>query len=949
VGTCVLRINDVPVGGGGHRVDVTWQDGAARRVAVSSFSYQVSAQDAERVRWYLEDYAEFPADPGPQLAADAESVLAGTGAGLFTRVFTGMGAAGIWAQAQGQLGQLRVEVDTDPGEVPGLPWELVRDPDTDTALALGAGTFVRTHLQAAGQVNLPQPSGDRLRVLLVICRPGRGNDVPFRSVASRLARGGADQMQGLDLDVLRPATFPRLAEVLREAADAGRPYHVVHFDGHGTWLDLTSLQDDENHDGDGEKDTTSPRPSGGGGGVEFSPLRYGISVAGPVREGQHGYLIFEDPDPASEENMQLADGPTLGRLLVATGVPVLVLNACRSAYTEAPPRPVEGDPQAGGTGIGPAAVGAEGVSVDGGGLADGVHGRIRAYGSLAAEVADTGVPGVVAMRYNVYVVTAAQFVADMYAHLLAGRSLGQAATAARHALADNPTRQIGAAPVALQDWAVPVVYEAAPLMLLRPPNRAAPLIKLTPAETKTGGDEAGPGELPRSPDAGFFGRDETLLALDRAFDTQPIVLLHAFAGAGKSATAAEFARWYQVTGGLDHPEWGPGAVLWSSFEHHLTADRVIGTVGDYFSDLLEANGIAWAAVTDPAQRRDLVMQVLQQLPVLWVWDNVEPVTGFPTGTFSDWTEAEQDGLADLLRDLALRTRCKVLLTSRRDEHTWLGDLPARVQLPAMPLRESLQLAAALAARRGNSIGAVDWRPLLRYAAGNPLTTTVLVGQALREKLDSPEAIGAFLVRLQGGRRSWRRGRTRRWAAPGRWPLRSVTGSQKRSPTASGPNWRCSTCSATPPTSTSCATWATRRSSRRMRYRNWLGWSVTPRSGCWTGPRASACWNPSRWVLPDPPSAAVVFHHLVHHQLRPAPQPTRLPRRPRVHAGPRRTRQLLPPPGGRGPCSTGHPGAACGGSQPAPRLGPSPRRRAVARRGRVPAGPAHPVWADRAGR
>ncbi len=58
-------------------------------------------------------------------------------------------------------------------------------------------------------------------------------------------------------------------------------------------------------------------------------------MAGPVRPGQHGYLLFEDPD--SEENQQLADGPTLGRLLAATGVPVLVLNACRSAFAEAPP------------------------------------------------------------------------------------------------------------------------------------------------------------------------------------------------------------------------------------------------------------------------------------------------------------------------------------------------------------------------------------------------------------------------------------------------------------------------------------------------------------------------------------------------------------------------------------------------------------------------------------
>src|SRR5262249_42268515 len=201
---------------------------------------------------------------------------------------------------------------------------------------------------------------------------------------------------------------------------------------------------------------------------------------------------------------------------------------------------------------------------------------------------------------------------------------------------------------------------------------------------------------------------------------------------GRPATAAEFVRWYAVTGGLDHPDhldWGPGAVLWSSFEHHLTADRVIGAAGDYFAGLLEASGIAWSAVTDPGQRRNLVMQVLKQTPVLWIWDNVEPVTGFPADTPSAWTQAEQGDLVELLRDLAQSTRCKVLLTSRRHERAWLGDLPARVQLPAMPMRESLQLAAALAARHGQSLAEVDWRPLLRYAVGNPLTITVLAGQA----------------------------------------------------------------------------------------------------------------------------------------------------------------------------------------------------------------------------
>jgi hypothetical protein len=686
-----LRISDLSgQPGGPRRVRVSWrEERGLPREAEAVFADPSDAGDGERVRWYLEDYAEFPADPAPALAREAEARLGELGTALFQRVFeANRDTMRVWDAAVGSLPEARVEVDADPGAGPGLAWELLRDPGRDAALALGAGAFVRTHLRAAGNPRLPEPAGDRLRVLLVIARPGGSDDVPFRSVASRLVRGGADQMQGLDLDVLRPATFARLSEVLHAAQDAGQPYHVVHFDGHGTYVDLEDLG-------------LTPDETGGGGGagvgLALSKDRYGLSVAGPVRGGQHGYLLFENPqgtaDRQGTENQQLVDGPTLGRLLADTRVPVLVLNACRSAYTEARGQP-----------------GAESSSAEAG-PHDGV--------------------------------------ADLYAHLLAGESLGQAAAAARRALAADPVRQIGAAPVSLQDWAVPVVYESASLVLLQPEQRAAPLVKLTPAETKT--DDGGAGGMPRPPDAGFFGRDETLLALDRAFDTQPIVLLHAYAGAGKTSTAAEFARWYQVTGGLDlpgRPEW-PGAVLWSSFEHHLTADRVVGTAGDAFGPLLEASGIVWTAVTSPARRRDIVLQVLQQVPVLWVWDNVEPVTGFPKGVPSDWTQAEQDDLAGLLRDLA-QTRCKVLVTSRRDEHPWLGDLPARVRLPAMPVRESLQLAGALAARHGQAIGGADWRPLLQYASGNPLTITVLVGQALRDGLAATEAIEGFVARLRAG-------------------------------------------------------------------------------------------------------------------------------------------------------------------------------------------------------
>ena len=120
---------------------------------------------------------------------------------------------------------------------------------------------------------------------------------------------------------------------------------------------------------------------------------------GAPRAGQHGYLLFENPQ--TEEKAALVDGPSLGKLLVETGVPVLVLNACQSAFAEAPEQPA--------TAVGDAPASPQQ--------------QVAAFGSLAQEVMATGVAGVVAMRYVLYVETAKRFVADLYDALLLGDTL----------------------------------------------------------------------------------------------------------------------------------------------------------------------------------------------------------------------------------------------------------------------------------------------------------------------------------------------------------------------------------------------------------------------------------------------------------------------------------------------------------------------------------------------
>jgi hypothetical protein len=368
---------------------------------------------------------------------------------------------------------------------------------------------------------------------------------------------------------------------------------------------------------------------------------------------------------------------------------------------------------------------------------------VRTFGTLAQEVMDAGVAGVVAMRYNVYVVTAAQFVADLYAELVRGQTLGAAVTMGRKQLATNPARSIAYDPRPLQDWCVPVVYESLPIRLFPVKKKANGLTITIQAGDTTSGRGTLDKELPRPPDAGFFGRDETLLALDRAFDTQKIVLLHAYAGSGKTTAAAEFACWYSLTGGITGP------VLFTSFEQYKPLARVLDRIGEVFGPMLEQAGVHWLAL-DEATRRQVALDVLRQIPVLWIWDNVEPIAGFPRGTPSTWSGAEQKELADFLRD-ARSTQAKYLLTSRREEQDFLGDLPRRIPVPAMPMQERVQLARALAEKHGRRITDVDdWRPLLRFTEGNPLTITVLVGQSLRDGLRTKDQIDDFVTKLRTG-------------------------------------------------------------------------------------------------------------------------------------------------------------------------------------------------------
>jgi tetratricopeptide (TPR) repeat protein len=132
---------------------------------------------------------------------------------------------------------------------------------------------------------------------MVISRPAGASDVGYQMVARPLLERLHAVRGEVSLTVLRPPTFDALRDAVRQAADSGEPFHVVHFDGHGAML---------SH-------------SAGSGGLPGSRPNM-MNAPG------EGILAFEKPGGGSDQ----VGASKVAQVLAEGKVPVVVLNACQS-------------------------------------------------------------------------------------------------------------------------------------------------------------------------------------------------------------------------------------------------------------------------------------------------------------------------------------------------------------------------------------------------------------------------------------------------------------------------------------------------------------------------------------------------------------------------------------------------------------------------------------------
>ncbi len=278
----------------GRAMVSTWPEGDDLPDPGPAFDliWPVDADALADLQWYLEDYLAAPFEVYGERGPQVEALLAEWGTLVFGALFGSGAARDAYIRLRSRPAGIKLVFRSSSPGLLGLPWELMRDPELPTPLALDLAGMSRSlpTSQLADTIRVP---GGRLRVLMVISRPAGAQDVSYQMIARPLLRRLEAVRGEVDLTVLRPPTLDALADTLARAAGEGRPYQVVHFDGHGV--------------------LTGPRLS-----------RYGAPDA--YRGSTEGILVFEKPGGGADD----VSASRVAQILKAAKVPVVVLNACES-------------------------------------------------------------------------------------------------------------------------------------------------------------------------------------------------------------------------------------------------------------------------------------------------------------------------------------------------------------------------------------------------------------------------------------------------------------------------------------------------------------------------------------------------------------------------------------------------------------------------------------------
>ncbi len=238
-----LQIRQRPVQDGKYPITLTLKrPGQADLEAEASIEFALTEQEQEDLRWYLEDYLQVAGSVEAVTVGQVEAMMKSRGEELYNKVLdSNQDTRAVWFAIREQLADLRIEITTGVTEAASIPWELMMDPQSKSAISLRVKSFVRVQSNPSiNFISVPPADDGPVRLLYIVCRPSGAEDVELRAVANRLLQSldTAKMRSRFHIKALRPPTFEQLQRELTDAKEAGRPYHIVHFDGHGMYADL---------------------------------------------------------------------------------------------------------------------------------------------------------------------------------------------------------------------------------------------------------------------------------------------------------------------------------------------------------------------------------------------------------------------------------------------------------------------------------------------------------------------------------------------------------------------------------------------------------------------------------------------------------------------------------------------------------------------------------------
>ena len=300
-----------------------------------------------------------------------------------------------------------------------------------------------------------------------------------------------------------------------------------------------------------------------------------------------------------------------------------------------------------------------------------------------------------------------------YAAFARGEGAGASVAAARRALMEHPHRPSSAGPFVSWDWITPRVYQSARYepAAIKPEEPETVIPGMLPATP-----EAPPRQLPRGGPYGLLGRRRDILALERALEASPIVLLSGPVGIGKSEVALGLSSWLEKTAGA------PDGAFYTSFDVGAGLEKALHEVGTALA------GLEFGDLPNSA-RRSWLLAYLREHHCLLVWDGVENLAGFPaigTGLLED---AELGELNDFLGELAEDGgKTRVLIVSRRAPEPWLVAQHVRYDLAGLAGMDRTEFATRLLEESGVDPGRLgpEFIEFLDLVEGHPLAMEIAI-------------------------------------------------------------------------------------------------------------------------------------------------------------------------------------------------------------------------------